>query len=128
VSQDPDIGSGPVHTMIDTLFSFSYTEPFPDHEERLKELMDFLDLPKKVLNEDYDTLSGGEKQRIALIIALLLGRNIFLLDEITSSLDRDLKRKVIRHFTSNPAWTVLAISHDRDWLKRKEVKIVRVGS
>jgi len=128
VSQDLDVGGGPVHLMIKTLFSYGHTRSFSDHTTKLMELLEFLNLDEKILMEEYEKLSGGEKQRIMLTIALLLRRDIFLLDEVTSSLDRELKNKVIRYFVENPAWTVLSISHDRDWLKRKEFKVIKIGS
>lgn len=128
VSQDPDIGSGPVHTMIQSFFSFSHTRSLADNKQRLMELLDFMRLPHKILKEDYEQLSGGEKQRIMMIIALLLQRDIFFLDEVTSSLDRELKLKIIRYFIKNPDWTVLSISHDRDWLRRKELTVFKARS
>ena len=89
--------------------------------------MDFLRLPASVLDDEYEKLSGGEKQRIAILIALLLKRNIFLLDEVTSFLDAELKKKIITFFTQNREWTVLAISHDPDWLDADNIKVIRLG-
>jgi putative ABC transport system ATP-binding protein len=127
VSQDQDIGSGRVHTLIKSFIDYSHSNPVADRKTRLRDLMAFFDLPGKILDEDYEKLSGGEKQRIALIIALLLERDIFLLDEITSSLDRGMKTKIIRYFTNNPSWTMLSISHDQYWLKRKGIQVIKVG-
>jgi putative ABC transport system ATP-binding protein len=91
-------------------------------------LFAFFDLPLKILKEDYVNLSGGEKQRIALIVALLLKRDIFLLDEATSSLDRELKLRVIDFFTHRPEWTVLSISHDQDWLTARGLTVLKAGA
>ena len=52
----------------------------------------------KLLNKKYDgtyslggMLSGGEKQRLSLIRTILLSKEIMLLDEPTSSLDKKMK-------------------------------------
>ena len=72
-------------------------------------------------------MSGGEKQRFALIAGLLLGRKIFLLDEVTSSLDRDMKKKVVDFFADQTDWTVLAVSHDTVWQSREEFRTIPIG-
>jgi putative ABC transport system ATP-binding protein len=76
------------------------------------ELLDFLELPEEILQKKLELLSGGEKQRIAIVIALLLQRKIFLLDEITSALDKNLKQKIMDFFLQKHDATVMLISHD----------------
>ncbi len=74
-------------------------------------------------------LSGGEKQRIAIITALLLERPVYLLDEITSSLDPSGKGAVIDYFRKSK-FTLLAAAHDREFaaIAHRRVKIpVRRG-
>ncbi|MDG6244688.1 MAG: ATP-binding cassette domain-containing protein [Methanolobus sp.] len=114
VSQDTDIGEGIVSGLIDEIFSFRANRDVLD-KEKLYEILSILSLQRIILNKEYITLSGGEKQRIALAIALLSGKDIFLLDEVTAELDIVLKQKVVDLFFGNPEWTVLAISHDREW-------------
>ena len=46
-------------------------------------------ISENYLQRDVQNLSGGEKQRIALIRNLLFTRKILLLDEVTSALDVD---------------------------------------
>jgi putative ABC transport system ATP-binding protein len=128
VSQNLDIGSGPVHSLIRSFFSYTHTKAHVYNDATLEELFAFFDLPLKILKEDYVNLSGGEKQRIALIVALLLKRDIFLLDEATSSLDRELKLRVIDFFTHRPEWTVLSISHDQDWLTARGLTVLKAGA
>ncbi len=47
-------------------------------------------------NKYPNELSGGEKQRIAIIQAVLMNKKVLLLDEPTASLDRENKLKVIK--------------------------------
>jgi len=126
VSQDPDIGSGKVENMLERIFSFKTNQHVGLQKSTLQEQMDFLRLPMSVLNDEYEKLSGGEKQRIAILTALLLERDIFLLDEITSSLDAELKHKIIELFMQNKKWTVLAISHDTDWLDARNIRVIKL--
>jgi putative ABC transport system ATP-binding protein len=84
-----------------------------------------LELEKDILDKNFENLSGGEKQRIGILIALLLERDIFLLDEATSALDSELKKKVVDHFLKHEEWTLFIISHDREW-ERDKVEIVEI--
>jgi len=69
-----------------------------------------------ILERDVSFLSGGEKQRIAIARAMLLNKKIFLLDEVTSALDIESKRAVLKLFTEGP-YTIISVSHDPDWFK-----------
>jgi putative ABC transport system ATP-binding protein len=124
VSQDVDIGSGTVLPLIYQAFSYRSNRSLRVDEARVREQFKFFRLKTSILHEDFEQLSGGEKQRIAIIIAILLERDIFFLDEATSSLDVELKHKVIQYFVSNREWTVLAISHDEDWLGYNGLKVL----
>ncbi len=124
VSQDTDLGQGPVKDLLDEIFTY-----LPNREkrspEKLNTLMKEFELEKDTLNKNFENLSGGEKQRIGILIALMLGRDIFLLDEATSALDSELKKRVVDHFLKHEDWTLFVISHDKEW-ERDEVEIVEI--
>lgn len=80
-------------------------------------------LHESVYEQELNSLSGGEVQRIAIIAALLLDRNTYLLDEITSSLDADLKKVVADHFMNLKDKTILFISHDEVWRQYNNTSI-----
>ncbi|MBP1910509.1 ABC transporter ATP-binding protein [Methanolobus bombayensis] len=122
VSQDTDIAEGKVSDLLDEVFSFKANKDNPAIED-LESIMDELSLSSGLLNKQYMKLSGGEKQRIALVLALISGKDIFLLDEVTAELDADLKHKVVEMFFDNSQWTVLSISHDREW-EDKALKVI----
>lgn len=126
VSQDLDIGSGTVLQVIRGTLSFKVNSSIIVDEKKIEKYLEFFRMKSNILHEPYEKLSGGEKQRIAMVIALLLERSIFFLDEVTSSLDEELKEKVIQYFMQNSNWTVLSISHDRDWLKTPGAKIIPI--
>ncbi len=110
VNQSPSFRPGIVKDILDEIKSFKNNN-FEGISDHLYTLFEF---DKDLLNHLTTELSGGEKQRLAIMIALSLGRKIFFLDEITSALDYELKEKVIQYFDSIDA-TVLLISHDNDW-------------
>ena len=130
VPQNPDIGEGPVYEIFSEIFSYKANEqlyPEGGYEKELKEYLRFFRLDDEILNKDFETLSGGEKQRITLILSLLLKRTLFFLDEPTAALDEELKKKVVQLFAENKEWTVIVISHDQDWKKQSEFRVVTLG-
>ena len=113
VSQDLNIGRGNLQTFFnETLSLKANVEQKSNSLGELEELLNAFELPDTLLQKNIEELSGGEKQRVAIINALLLKRNIFFLDEITSALYKSLKSKVLDYFLLNPTFTVLSISHD----------------
>ncbi len=69
------------------------------------------------------TISGGEKQRLALVRALLLKRDILILDEATSALDsaqRELVFKLVAQLSADKGMTVISVSHDPSWIAASE--------
>jgi putative ABC transport system ATP-binding protein len=95
--------------------------------EKLRVFMRELELEYDILDKNFQELSGGEKQRIGILITLLLNRDIYLLDEITSALDVNLKKKVADYFLAREDWIILVISHDREWY-RDWVEIIDLGN
>ncbi|MFF2015576.1 ATP-binding cassette domain-containing protein [Paenibacillus sp. NPDC058177] len=85
--------------------------------ELLEQLgLDYLDLTK--VAED---CSGGEKQRISLIRSLLLRPEIFLLDEITASLDINSTQKVealLLKWHEEKGTTFIWVTHDLEQARR----------
>ncbi len=113
VSQDLNIGQGNVREFFAATMSLkANAKQNVGIEAKLKDLLAFFELPEVILDKNVEELSGGEKQRVAIINALLLNRKFFLLDEISSALDKDLKEKVINFFLKKEEFTVLYISHD----------------
>jgi putative ABC transport system ATP-binding protein len=122
VNQNSDIGEGLVKNQIKRYMDFRLNR---HHKmDRMDELFNQFSLTSDFLDKKIEELSGGERQRVAIVISLLLERKIFLLDEITSSLDKDLKKTVADYFLDNPDWTVIAISHDEPWHMHPKAKII----
>lgn len=126
VSQNLDIGAGRVTALINRVLNYTANENINPSKTELSDMLKFLKLKESILQENFEKLSGGEKQRILIVIALLLKRSVFLLDEVTSALDSELKEKVRDFFLKRDDWTVIVISHDKDWLQRPELKVINL--
>lgn len=73
-----------------------------------------VDLPASFLSKKITELSGGEKQRIALIRNLLFPPQVLLLDEVTTGLDTDSK-EIVQQLLKNSAQagtTLIQVTHD----------------
>lgn len=124
VAQDTDLGEGKVKNLLDEIFSYLANKEKLDLE-KLRIFMRELELGDNILNQSFQELSGGEKQRIGILISLLLNRNIYLLDEVTSALDINLKKKIADYFLSREDLTLLVISHDREW-ERDWIEVINL--
>ncbi len=124
ISQNISFTEESVEKYIELIFSFKKNKNIKLSNSNLYDLLEKFELDKNILKKSPLLLSGGEKQRIALILVLLLDRDILLLDEVTSGLDHDLKIKVIK-IIKNLNKTVIISSHDNQWLDHDEFEIVR---
>lgn len=82
-------------------------------DTRLERAMDALQCPPD--DQPVETLSGGERRRVALCRLLLQQPDILLLDEPTNHLDAESIDWLEQHLRQYPG-TVIAITHDRYFL------------
>lgn len=88
--------------------------------DRINELLERFNLDKRYLSKKINSLSGGEKQRIAIIRNLIYKPEILLLDEATSALDKD-NAKIVEEYVKELNYegvTVLWITHNLNQSER----------
>ncbi len=81
---------------------------------RMAKILSMLDL-SRFLQREAATLSGGEKTRLALALALAAEPDLLLLDEPTNHLDIRM-REWLENWLKNFRGGVILTSHDRDFL------------
>jgi ATP-binding cassette subfamily F protein uup len=79
-------------------------------------MKDFL-FPPEQARTPVGVLSGGERGRLALAVALAKPGNLLVLDEPTNDLDLETL-ELLQELLADYAGTVLLVSHDRDFIDR----------
>ncbi len=120
IDQSVSLGSGKVQRLFSDISNLKANSALDLNTD---ELLTHFDLCKDLLFKDIQELSGGEKQRMAIIIAILLNRDVFFLDEVTASLDTHLKERVADYFLNRTDSTCLIVSHDPVWQNNKLVRV-----
>jgi ATP-binding cassette subfamily F protein 3 len=106
-------GLQPQHSILDEVWDI---EPWKTAGEMRSYLARFLFRGDEVL-QTIDTLSGGEKSRVALAKLMLSPANFLVLDEPTNHLDIPAREALEETLMAYPG-TLLLVSHDRYFLDR----------
>lgn len=107
-------------TVLDTVmypFSFSANKSRKPTHSRIIDCLERLNLSDDLLSKEFKNLSGGEKQRIGMIICKLLDTEIVLLDEPTSALDSESVDRAISFLLTDSEKIIVSATHDNQWLQ-----------
>ena len=88
--------------------------------ERARHVLEHVGLDAALLDQDADSLSGGEAQRMCVARALLTDPAVLLADEPTAALDRAARATVedLGRMLADSGVAVIWVSHDTDQLRR----------
>ncbi len=130
VFQDPTSSLNPRKRIFDIIslplkahFNMSKRERL----QRVRELLNKVDLPEDFIYRYPNALSGGQKQRVGIARALALNPKLIVLDEPTSALDVSVQAKILTLLTQLKEQfdlTYIFISHDLSVVKNISDKIV----
>lgn len=104
-------------------------------ESQLKKCLEFVGLENfdldQIVSEDGGNISGGQLQRISIARAMAHLKEVLLCDEITSSLDNTIARKIEHNILDLENETVLYVTHKlyEDTLSRfDQILMMRNGT
>jgi len=118
IFQDPYSSLNPRKTIADIVSLPLRVHGIGDAQSRAKAVRDTLDLvglPARVLNTYPSQMSGGQRQRVAIARALIMRPEIVICDEPTSALDVSVQSQILNLLNDLRAdfgLTYLFISHD----------------
>lgn len=128
LSQTPVIYECSIRDNLNMGLVFSNKPPLED-----RELLQYLELMgiSKALDESPSTMSGGEKQRLAICRALAMKPEVLLLDEPSAALDSESEQSVLSEviaLSKRDGFSVVMVTHSEAVYKRFSDIIVEVSN
>jgi len=111
VFEELDLDDTVTHAV--NIVELAYVAP----RKQVNRFLSLMQFSENNLNQHINTLSGGQRSRVALAKSLLSGASVILLDEPTNHLDLTSTQAMERALTNFPG-AVIVISHDRFFIDK----------
>ncbi len=111
------------------LIGLEFAEKPKANDEKLQSVLKRVHLNKELSNES-SSLSGGEKQRLALARVMLLEPDVFLLDEPSSALDEETEDNIIEQLVEcikQTKKTLIMIIHSKKVAETYSDNIIEIS-
>lgn len=122
IFQEPSLSFNPNWTLREIL-----TEPLKllklekdSYQKEMKTWLEKFEISKSALDRTIQSFSGGEKQRIAMIRAILVNPSILCMDEPVSGLDKIMLTKTVEYIKTlrnSKEISIFIVSHDLDFVR-----------
>jgi len=112
VPQEPIFQHGVVMDILKMPFKYRSNSHLVWDDVKVEGMLERFGFAKNIKTAQSEELSGGEKQRIAIIAAMLLDREYLFLDEPTSALDAASKTVFTDIMRQMKDTTIVLVSHD----------------
>ncbi len=130
VFQDPGSSLNPRHRIDDLValpLKIHLSLSPGERKDRVRELLNLVQLPAELMPRYPHALSGGQKQRVGIARALALNPKLVILDEPTSALDVSVQAKILhllKDLRVRLGLSYLLITHNLSIVKNFSEKII----
>lgn len=109
----------PVNTALELMHLLFLTDNKPQIAKNFVKL----GLDETYFDKRFADISGGEKQRIVISVALAKNKPVILMDEPTSALDSGTIELLANLIGELKDATILSASHNKQWLEKTDMVI-----
>ena len=104
-----------VKDMVQLPFGLKANRNTPFSETQLSACFEDLGLERELYYKRVNEISGGQRQRMMIAVASMIGKPLIIVDEPTSALDSGSTERVLAFFRcqAKKGSAILAVSHDR---------------
>ncbi|WP_125566432.1 ABC transporter ATP-binding protein [Companilactobacillus insicii] len=95
-------------------------------KDQVVKFLNYVNLDESYINKSVNDVSGGEKQRIALLRNLIFPPEVLITDEVTTGLDtenKEIVHSILNRFNQDDGLTILRVTHDDSEIEQAMDKI-----